>query len=197
MEGSWREGHVSISIRWIATVWSPTISVFFPRTNQFSMAAASASTPAPCRTKLIRKWGSLGEPLFRVDCTPPNGNGLLPPPFSNLCICSFSFPWATHGISWEDHEIARRGIDLFRRKHYASLPIDPTLPRSNAFLLDRRKSCRPISCRIERDKLGRRGIKCEGKVFWKLVFECGIRGLFWIWEEVSRGEREISLLVPF
>lgn len=90
------EGHVSISIRWIATVWSPTISVFFPWTNQFSMAAASASTPAPCRTKLIRKWGSLGEPLFRVDCTPPNGNGLLPPPFSNLCICSFSFPWATH-----------------------------------------------------------------------------------------------------
>lgn len=130
MEGSWREGHVSISIRWIATVWSPTISVFFPRTNQFSMAAASASTPAPCRTKLIRKWGSLGEPLFRVDCTPPNGNGLLPPPFSNLCICSFSFPWATHGISWEDHGIARRGIDLFRRKHYASLPIDPTLPRT-------------------------------------------------------------------
>lgn len=70
-------------------------------------------------------------------------------------------------------------------------------PSSSAFLLDRRKSCRPISCRIERDKLGRRGIKCEGKVFWKLVFECGIRGLFWIWEEVSRGEREISLLVPF
>lgn len=33
-------------------------------------------------------------------------------------------------ISWEDHEIARRGIDLFRWKHHASLPIDPTLPRT-------------------------------------------------------------------
>ena len=76
-------------------------------------------------------------------------------------------------------------------------PSHRSNPSSNAFLLDRRKSCRPISCRIERDKLERRRIKCEGKVFWKLVFECGIRGLFWIWEEVSRGEREISLLVPF
>lgn len=56
--------------------WSPTISVFFP--GQIN-SRWPPPPPTPCRTKLIRKWRSLGEPLFRVDCTPPNGNGLLPP----------------------------------------------------------------------------------------------------------------------
>lgn len=131
--------------------------------------------PPPCRTKLIRKWRSLGEPLFRVDCTPPNGNGLLPP-FSNLCIsiCSFSFPRVTdtRAQEGEDHEIAE---SIYSIENTAPPLIQP-LPQRFSL---RSKKVSSISCRIERDKRG------EGKIvgregFWKLVFECGIRRLFWI-----------------
>lgn len=155
-------GHVSISIRRIATVVvADNLCVFPP-----DKSILDGRRRPPCRTKLIRKWRSLGEPLFRVDCTPPNGNGLLPP-FSNLCtsICSFSFPWVnrhTHAHTHtrgEDHEIARREIDLFHRKHHTTSPpllIDPP-PSRHVFLFDRRKSCRPISSRrIEREIKGER-----------------------------------------
>lgn len=97
--------------------WSPTISVFFP--GQIN-SRWPPPPPTPCRTKLIRKWRSLGEPLFRVDCTPPNGNGLLPPfripvPPSALSLFRGSHTH-THTEEREregrNHEIARRGIDL-------------------------------------------------------------------------------------
>lgn len=93
-------GHVSISIRRIATVVvADNLCVFPP-----DKSILDGRRRPPCRTKLIRKWRSLGEPLFRVDCTPPNGNGLLPP-FSNLCtsICSFSFPWVNRHTHAHTH----------------------------------------------------------------------------------------------
>lgn len=127
--------------------------------------------PPPCRTKLIRKWRSLGEPLFRVDCTPPNGNGLLPP-FSNLCIsiCSFSFPRVTDTRAQEGGGPRNRFIpSKTPRRHWSN-------PFLNVFLSDRRKSRRFLvgSREIKGEKImGREG-------FWKLVFECGIRRLFWI-----------------
>lgn len=138
----------------------------------------------PCRTKLIRKWRSLGEPLFRVDCTPPNGNGLLPP-FSNLCIsiCSFSFPRVTdtRAQEGEDHEIAESIYSIENT-------TPPSNPFLNVFLSDRRKSRRFLVG--SREIKGEKGRSWEGKVFGNWFSSVGLGDCFgfkeemYFWEEV-------------
>lgn len=141
--------------------------------------------PPPCRTKLIRKWRSLGEPLFRVDCTPPNGNGLLPP-FSNLCIsiCSFSFPRVTDTRAQEGGGPRNCGIDLFHRKHRAA--IDPT--PSSTFFSPIEESRFLVG---SREIKGEKGRSWEGKVFGNWFSSVGLGDCFgfkeeiYFWEEVS------------
>lgn len=145
------------SRRW----WSPTISVFFPRTNQFSMAAAAprvglnssgngeASASRFSVSIALRQMEMASFHHFRIS---------VPPSALSLFRGSTDTHTCTH-TRGEDHEIARRGIDLFHRKHHTTSPpllIDPP-PSRHVFLFDRRKSCRPISSRrIEREIKGER-----------------------------------------
>lgn len=119
--------------------WSPTISVFFP--GQIN-SRWPPPPPTPCRTKLIRKWRSLGEPLFRVDCTPPNGNGLLPPFRIPVPPSALSLFRGSHTHT-QRRERERGGTTKLR----AAESIYPPFYRKHPLLLiraplfDRRKSC--------------------------------------------------------
>lgn len=154
--------------------WSPTISVFFP--GQIN-SRWPPPPPTPCRTKLIRKWRSLGEPLFRVDCTPPNGNGLLPPfripvPPSALSLFRGSH---TH-TQRRERERREEPRNCAPRNRFIRRSIENTPFSSSALLSSIEESL------VRSREIKRRGRKGEdrGEGFWKLVFECGIRGLFWI-----------------
>lgn len=190
-------GHVSISIRRIATVVvADNLCVFPP-----DKSILDGRRRPPCRTKLIRKWRSLGEPLFRVDCTPPNGNGLLPP-FSNLCtsICSFSFPWVnrhthmhTHTGGGPRNSAPRNRFIPSKTPHHVPSPPYWSTPLSPRFPLRSKKvlSTDFFSSDRERDKGGEKRESCEdvieGKVFGNWFSNVGLGDCFGFKEVMYSG----------
>lgn len=171
-KGPWRDGHVSISIRWIATVVANNLCVFPPdksildgrrprprRVGLNSSGNGEASASRFSVSIALRQMEMASFHHFRISVSP-----------SALSLSRGS-PTHVHRRG-QDHEIAE---SIYSIENTAPPLIQP-LPQRFSL---RSKKVSSISCRIERDKRG------EGKIvgregFWKLVFECGIRRLFWI-----------------